>query len=488
MFRVLRRRALVIAATVLCAAGAQADESVRRFDDQLQSPLASRLMLALSKAGVPRDAASLVVVRLGERTPLVALNARTARNPASVMKMVTTFAALDVLGPGYRWKTEALANARPDANGRVRTLYVRGNGNPFWVTDEFNAFVRGIHARGVQQISGDLVLDRSYYDVPPGDPAAFDGKPQRVYNVLPTPLTLNFNALALLLVPNRDAYRLDVQVEPPVTTLGLDVDVTLTRSACETRNLDLDIELSNDDTGFARAALSGRFPRSCRAYEVVRALLDPTDQLIGAFEARWSALGADWSGGYRDGTVPDGSVAIFEQPSRTLGEITRLMNKFSNNVMARQIFLTVGAQSDEAPATLDKARGAVSEALVRNGVSTQKLFVDNGAGLSRDARVTAQTLIELLEAAWQHRYGPEFFAAMPVPGVDGTLAARFATGRYVGQAHVKTGTLDHVIGLAGLVQAKDGTRYLVAMMINERDIHLGTGRSLQKILLRALVP
>lgn len=467
---------------------AAATEPGDRFSDALGSPLAARLTHALEKAEVPTGAVSLIVQRIGDERPLVALNADVPRNPASVMKAVTTFAALDQLGPGYRWRTEAFADVRPDELGRVGTLYVRGNGNPFWVTDEFNAFVRGVYARGVQQITDELVLDRSYYALPPGDPGAFDDEPHRVYNALPTPLTLNFNSLSLLLVPNVAAHRLNVQVDPPVTTLGLDVDVLLKRRACERRHLDLSINVATDDTGFTRASLAGEFPNRCRAYEIVRALLDPTEQFVGAFEARWDALGGDWGGAFRDDVVPDDAVSIFEQPSRTLGEIARSMNKFSNNVMARQIFLTLGAESSDAPATVEKSRAAVLAALADHGINTTHLFVDNGAGLSRDARITARTLIELLEAAMRHRYSPEFFSAMPVPGVDGTLAVRFPEGRYVGQAHVKTGTLDHVIGLAGLVQATDGTRYLVAFMINHPGIHLGTGRSLQKIVLRALVP
>ncbi|MEO1576393.1 MAG: D-alanyl-D-alanine carboxypeptidase/D-alanyl-D-alanine-endopeptidase, partial [Pseudomonadota bacterium] len=447
----------VFAAPLALAADGPAGAS--GFADRVDTALAGRLLGALDSAKVPREAASLVVKRLGDAEPLVALNAQTPRNPASVTKMLTTFAALDTLGPGYRWRTEAFTNARPDDLGRVETLYVRGNGNPFWVTDEFNAFVRGLHSRGVQQITGELILDRSYYDLPPGDPGAFDDEPHRVYNVLPTPLTLNFNSLALLLVPNVAAHRLDVQVDPPVTTLGLDVDVLLKRRACERRNLDLSLNVNVDDTGYTRASLTGEFPNRCRAYEIVRALLDPTDQLVGAFESSFDALGGDWSGGYRDGVVPENAVAIFEQPSRTLGEIARSMNKFSNNVMARQIFLTLGAEAGEAPATLLKARAALHASLQNNGVSTTDLHVDNGAGLSRDTRVTARTLVELLEAAWAHRYGPEFFSAMPVPGVDGTLAVRFPEENLAGQAHVKTGTLDHVIGLAGLVQAGDGTRY-----------------------------
>ncbi|MFK8016580.1 MAG: D-alanyl-D-alanine carboxypeptidase [Gammaproteobacteria bacterium] len=169
----------------------------RAQTDSTADPLASAMLQALAALDVPADAASLVVRDLATGETLVSHLPDVPRNPASVMKAVTTFAALDQLGPGYRWTTEALIDTKPDAQGRVDTLYVRGNGNPYWVADDFNEFVRAVYARGVLDISGDLVLDRSYYETLGGDRAAFDDKEHRVYNVLPDPLSMNFGALSL---------------------------------------------------------------------------------------------------------------------------------------------------------------------------------------------------------------------------------------------------------------------------------------------------
>ena len=450
-------------------------------------PIARSMENALRKLEVPEDSASLIVRDLQSGQTLVSLNPDVPRNPASVMKIVTSFAALDQLGGGFRWRTEAFTDRKPDDVGRVRDVYLRGQGNPYWVADDFLAFVRALYTRGVRDIQGDLVLDRSYYDLEPGDPAAFDGKPLRVYNVLPDPLTMNFSSLSLLLVPNVAAHRLDIEVDPPVTTLGVDNRIKLKRAACKRQNMKLRMSVKDDDNGFRRARVRGEFPNGCREFELVRVLLDADDQLVGAFEARWNELGGGWSGGSRDGRVPADAVPLYEQLSPPLAEILRGVNKFSNNVMARQIFLTLGAQIDEPPATLDKSRAVLNDTFEALDISTDGLFVDNGSGLSRDARITATTLIELLETAWEHRAGPDFYSSLPVPGVDGTLRTKFDKGRYVGQAHVKTGTLDHVIGLAGVVHAYDGRRYLVAFLVNHQNVHQGTGLSLQKKLLRVLV-
>lgn len=450
-------------------------------------PVAITMRRSLKALDIPEGSASLIVRELDSGQTLVSLNADTPRNPASVMKIVTSFAALDQLGAGYRWRTEAFVNKKPDGIGRVQDVYLRGQGNPLWVADDFLAFVRGIYTRGVRDIQGDLVLDRSYYDVPPGDPAAFDGKPLRVYNVLPDPFTMNFSSLSLLLVPNVAAHRLDIQVDPPVTTLSVDNRVVLKRAACKRQNMRLRMGVDEDDNGFVSAQVRGEFPNGCREFELVRVLLDADDQLVGAFEARWDELGGSWSGGSREDEVPKDAVALYEQVSPPLAEILRGVNKFSNNVMARQVFLTLGAEVNEAPATLAKSRAAVASTLESLSIPVAGLFVENGSGLSRDARVSALTLIELLHAAWRHRAGPDFYSSLPVPGVDGTLKTRFEKGRFVGQAHVKTGTLDHVVALAGVVHAYDGRRYLVAFMLNHNNVHQGKGRSLQKKLLRVLV-
>lgn len=473
------RRWLMIVAAFGLATGAIAQTAVDPLDAQLRS--------AMSALKIAPESTSIIIRELGSRRTLVSLNPDTPRNPASVMKTVTTFAALDLLGPGFRWQTEALVSKRPDATGRVDDLYLRGGGNPLWVADDFNAFVAAIYARGVRQIDGDLILDRSYYDVPAGDRAAFDDKPHRVYNMLPDPLTLNFGSLSLLIVPNVAAHRLDVHVEPPVTTLGIDNQIALQRKACKRRNIRLRMNVDEDANGFTRARLTGEFPNRCREFELVRVLLDSVDQLVGAFDARWNELGGGWSGGQRESVVPEDAVALYKQSSPPLGDIIRSINKFSNNVMTRQMFLTIGAEQFEAPATLVKAREAVELSLTNNGIDTSDLFVDNGSGLSRDARVRASTLVDMFDVAFRHRYGSDFFAALPVPGVDGTLATRFDKGQFVGQAHIKTGTLDHVMAMGGLVQAHDGRRYLVTLIINQQDVHRGSGLSFQKKLLRLLV-
>lgn len=449
--------------------------------------LATTFERRLAQLDVPTGSVSALVRHLDTGTTLWSLNPATPRNPASVMKIVTAFAALDRLGPGHRWMHRAYAVTAPDGDGRIDDLYLYGEGNPFWVAGEFDEFVSDLHRVGVRDIAGDLVLDRSYYAQWDGDRSAFDGKGYRVYNVLPHPLAMNFNSLRLVLVPNAARRSLAVEVAPPVSNLIVDNRIDLQRKPCSKRHMALKMRVDDHADEATKVTLEGRFPSRCQSFELTRSLLSHEAQLLGAFTARWTQLGAHFDGGWRGGTVPDDAVLLHEQPSRPLGDLLRFTNKFSNNVMARQIFLTLGAQAYGPPATLDTARAALRQTLADNGLRFDELVIDNGAGLSREARISAASLMALLEHAWRHRYAMDFFSSLPVPGVDGTLESRFEKGVFVGRAYVKTGTLDDVSAMAGLVTRPDGERFLVALLINHRNVHRGAGRSLQKALLRELI-
>jgi D-alanyl-D-alanine carboxypeptidase/D-alanyl-D-alanine-endopeptidase (penicillin-binding protein 4) len=167
-----------------------------------------------------------------------------------------------------------------------------------------------------------------------------------------------------------------------------------------------------------------------------------------------------------------------------LAEVIRNVNKFSNNVMTRQLLLTVGAEAESPPGTEAKGRLAVANWLSAHGIGAPALFLENGSGLSRETRISAQTMANMLVLAWRHPYMPEFIASMPLSGMDGTMRNRFRGSDLAGRMHLKTGRLDHVYAIAGYVQASSGTRYVVVAFHNDTDVHRGPGGELQDALLR----
>lgn len=421
---------------------------------------------ALKGADIPTSAVSAYVQVVTAKAPLLALNAHGPMNPASVMKLVTTFAALEILGPGYTWSTDVLTSA-PVRNGLLEgDLYLRGSGDPKLSLEQFWLLLRQLRARGLREIHGDLILDRSLFDLGQQDPGSFDGQPLRAYNVVPDALLLNFKALKLVLSPNT-SNGVDVIAEPTPAQLQIESRLEVTDTICDNWRSSIRYEYldgAESGTQGPRLVFSGTYPRSCNVQEWSLAPLDHRTYDEALFRELWRELGGRFSGTVRDGpTPPDASpFASIESPPIT--EQIRDINKWSNNVMARQVFLSLGASRGQRPARESDGAVAIKSWLTARRLDMPELVLENGAGLSRHERISAASLARLLLAAWKSPVMPEFVASLPVMGVDGTLRRR--GGPAVGRAHLKGGTLDGVRTMAGYVLDSAGRYVVVVFMVN----------------------
>src|SRR5207248_4628168 len=171
--------------------------------------------------GVPLNRVAIVVHEVGKPKPLFAYDAERPMNPASVMKLVTTFAALELLGRDYRWKTEAYLGG-PMLDGALKgDLIVKGYGDPKITVEQWQAFMTMLRANGLDAIDGDLALDRSYFSLPAHDPAAFDAEPLKPYNVGPDPLLVNFKSVRLLFAPNETTGVVSIDTEPRLADVAV---------------------------------------------------------------------------------------------------------------------------------------------------------------------------------------------------------------------------------------------------------------------------
>jgi D-alanyl-D-alanine carboxypeptidase/D-alanyl-D-alanine-endopeptidase (penicillin-binding protein 4) len=420
---------------------------------------------ALQEAGIPASAVGIVVQAVDGGPPLLSHNAQQAMNPASAMKLVSTYAALEMLGPAYTWRTEVLADTSP-RDGRLKgNLYLRGSGDPKLALEQFWRLLRQLRQRGVSEISGDLILDRSAFALPAHDPGDFDQQPLRPYNAGPDALLVNFKSLSLLLQADAAGNAVRVIAETPSEGLHIDNRLSLGRGACGDWREQLTLVVKG-----LSIELSGSFPAACGERGLSLAPWTADRQVESLFRALWRELGGRFSGRVREGHTPPGATPLVVQESPTLGEIVRDINKYSNNVMARQLFLTLDS---ERPATIEGARRQLAGWLLANDLPLPELFIDNGSGLSRHARVSAAGLARLLEAAWRSPVMPELIASLPVAGVDGTLRKRLKNGSAAGRAHLKTGYLEGVRAIAGFVLDNSGKRWIVVGLINDPNARLG---------------
>jgi D-alanyl-D-alanine carboxypeptidase/D-alanyl-D-alanine-endopeptidase (penicillin-binding protein 4) len=426
---------------------------------------------SLKVAGIPLAATAVLVREVDAAKPLVAVNAHAAMNPASTMKLVTTFAALELLGPAYAWQTEAYASGALAEGVLTGNLHLRGNGDPKLSYDQFQRFLRQIRARGVREIRGDLVLDRSAFAPTENDTARFDAQPMRPYNVTPDALLLNFKTIRLMLLPNAASKTLTVATEPSPANLDLINQIHVTNGnggkngGCGDWKEGLRADAVNrGDT--TRLILTGSYPLACGEQVWNLAVQDHPRFALGLFRQLWAEVGGAFSGAVRDGDVPVDALPLGSFTSPALAEIVRDINKYSNNVMARQLLLTLGLEAGHRPARPEDGAAAIRGWLETRNLAMPELVLENGSGLSRHERISAGNLGRLLQAAWNSAVMPELMSSLPVSGIDGTMKKRLKSNGVTGQAHIKTGSLEGVKTMAGYVLDKSGRRWIVVFFVN----------------------
>lgn len=420
---------------------------------------------ALQQAGIPLSHVSVMIQPLDAERVHLSHNPDAAMNPASVMKLVTSFAALQQLGSRYTWPTEVWADGAVKDGVLDGDLVVKGYGDPGLTLEQVWLMQRELRARGVRHVRGDLVLDLSHFELPPMNPGAFDGEPLALYNAAPGALVANFNATTLRLKPNGDS----VWIVPDIALPGVAIrsDIRLSESAACNGWQDA-VTPAIPDAARRELVFSGRYPRGCGEQALSLNLFEPAATFDFIFRGLWAESGGTLSGK----TVPGMALAttpLLRFESLPLSDALIRLNKYSNNLMTRNLFLTLGAETYGAPATLDKGSRAVRAALEKHAIPTDKLVLENGAGLSRIERVTARTLNGVLRAASRSPLFAEFESALPIAALDGTLKRRFNGSPLAGNAHLKTGTLRDASALAGYVLTSRGRRVSFVMLVNHAN-------------------
>ena len=438
---------------------------------------------ALNYRQVPDDALSIYVEDLESGEVVLNWHEAEPRNPASVEKMVTTLVALDKLGPAYRWKTEVSFLGEINDGTLDGDIAIKGYGDPYLVTERFWQLLRDVKREGVSTIKGDLLIDDSFFDVGEYDPAAFDREPLRAYNVAPNALLTNFKVVRYYFEPTEDASGVDVRLEPSLDNLNIVNRLRVTNGSCRGYQRGITITPNED---VSRITFSGRFPNGCKIYAMDRAALSHNEFTYGLFRSLWKEVGGDFSGEWRNTQIDANQDPALTFYSLPLAEVIAKVNKHSNNVMAKQLLLTLAAEEIGPAGTEAKGRQVVDEWLAQRQLDIAPMNLANGAGLSRSARMTARHLGAMLRYAYESPFMPEYLSSLSLSGLDGTLSRRFRNNSLTGQAHMKTGSLDHVSAVAGYFQARSGKRFIVVTFLNHTDIHRGPGEEVQEALLRWL--
>ncbi len=437
----------------------------------------------LSARRIPGTSLSIYVRELGREQPIVSYNSEVARNPASTMKLVTTYAALEILGPAYSWQTRAYASGEIRNGNLDGDLFLVGGGDPFMTADRWWGFVSGLRQKGFSRVTGDVVIDNSYFAPQGEDRSLFDNQPYRSYNVLPDALMINFQTITLNVIPDAATGTVRANAYPWPANLTIDNAVQLRRGPCRRGSAGVAIAMPDGPNG-SRINLGGRYASGCGQYSVRRAVMRAPDFAYGTFKTLWEQSGGTLGGNMRQGVLPPGARQIYSHDSLTLAEIIRLVNKFSSNLMARHLLLTLAAENDGTPASTAAGQRVIREFLSSKGISIPDLVIENGSGLSRRERITAVGLAEVLEAAHESQFMPEFSASLPLSATDGTLRRRFRSPEMQGRLRMKTGSLEDVSALAGYIHAASGRTYVAVVILNHATADQGAGMAVQTALVK----
>lgn len=392
--------------------------------------LPDNVVSTLRRLGLNEAGMSTYVRNVRGGPALLASNSDRASSPASTMKLVTSYVALGSLGPNYRWPTELYVTGNI-AGGVLRgDVILKGYGNPDFRENDLVEMLQALRQHGVQHIAGNVYVDRTYFQLPYEQPGAFDGQVNAAYNAQPDALLYN------------------------------------ERGSCyEFRNL------------------KGQIQRICPLPRNAKAVADLNTNLFGGFWKIWvGMLGGNLQGSFHEGRVPQQAQLLYRHQSKPLAEILKTVNKDSNNVMARQIMLSVGAQQLGAPGTPRKGAEATGRWLESRGLYFPELRLENGAGLSRIERISARNLGEMLVDAFNSPYRDALMESLPALGMEGTVKNRLKRSAARGYGRFKTGTLRNVRALAGYLQSMDGQIYAISILHNDPSVGSGAKSAHDKLV------
>jgi D-alanyl-D-alanine carboxypeptidase/D-alanyl-D-alanine-endopeptidase (penicillin-binding protein 4) len=422
------------------------------------------IQAAIKRSGIPSKDISIYIKEAGKGSRTVAsLNALQTRTPASVIKVLTTYAAVLKLGFDYRWPTQFYRQGSLKNGILHGDLIIKGFGDPTLDTDDLEEIVSRIKAAGIRKITGNIVIDRSYFNVGNKNSSKFDENPYSPYNAMPDAMMFNERVSTICVAPNKN----DVHKKHPDGSYIVHNQLQRVNKPCRGRYSWPRIKI-DDSKAVPEVWLKGKISKRCGKRDICKVITKPYKSFYYALKDTLQEGGIEVKGRMRLHKVPKDARILFTHYSKFLEKIVSRTAKKSNNLYARHLLLFLGARLYGAPATLDKGRRAVRQILQKHGALASGLLkIDNGSGLSRNAKLNARILARMLDNAYS-RYGMRWMKTLSIAGVDGTIKRRFRGTIVRNRAWMKTGTLKRVKNIAGYVKNKKGRYYTAVIIVNTK--------------------
>jgi D-alanyl-D-alanine carboxypeptidase/D-alanyl-D-alanine-endopeptidase (penicillin-binding protein 4) len=413
------------------------------------------------------------------------LNSEQKFIPASITKLVTSAMVLEKLPPGTKLKTDLLSDASIE-NGTLKgNLYLRGGGDPSFVSETMWVLVNSFLRTQVKIIEGDIVVDDTLFDPTRFDSSRQDVRVDRAYDAPTGAMSFNWNSVNIFVRPSSksgepaavfaDPENDYVQLKNEVKTVGSggSSSVSVEREGRTGSEGDLVI-------------VKGKIPVGAKEVVVYKNITRP--DLWSGFNLRQflHQRGIEVHGKIRSGTTPAAATVLADVESKSIEHILSDMNKFSNNFVA-EMLAKGAAATVQKPGTIAKAMDMEKDYLLNLGIKRDDFELKNPSGLTRDNRLTAHALWKVLADLQKNfEVQPEMMSSLPISGIDGTLKKRMKGTIAEREVRAKTGFLTGVVSLAGYASRKDGRVIPFVMMYNGSDDE-GSVRALFDRLCLAIV-
>jgi D-alanyl-D-alanine carboxypeptidase/D-alanyl-D-alanine-endopeptidase (penicillin-binding protein 4) len=418
----------------------------------------------IQKSGIPKNDISIYIKETGNGgREIASLNASKTRTPASVIKVLSTYAAVLKLGFDYRWPTQFYSKGKIKNGVLKGDLLVKGFGDPTLSTKHLENIVEKIKAKGIKRITGNIVIDRSYFAVGTKNNSGFDKHTYSPYNAMPDAMMFNERVSTICITPKKN----DVHKKVVDGSYIIKNNLQRVNKPCRGRYSWPAFKIDNS-SAIPEVLLQGKISKRCGTRNICKVITEPYKSFYYALKDALNKAGVNVQGTMRLHKIPSNAHILFTHYSENLEKIISKTAKKSNNLYARHLLLFLGAKMYGAPATLSKGRKAIEYILRSKGaLGAGMLSIDNGCGLSRTAKLNAKLLAGVYDDAYK-RYGNRWMKTLSIAGVDGTIKRRFRGTVVKNRAWMKTGTLKRVKNIGGYVKSKNGRLYTVVILVNTK--------------------
>ena len=421
----------------------------------------------IKKHQIPENKLSIILEDSESGERLISINPSTTRSPGSVTKIFTAFSAFDVLGKDFKWKTEAYIEQRAKKQKKIDRLLIKGGGDPTFSLDDLEGLVKKIRSKGIDEISEGIYFDLSFFKQRKKSTGSFDQSPLRPYNSMHSALIVNSNRLDLKFSFTPEQKKLDVSPLFLPSDVIIQNNLSIGAGNCS----DFRSQVSFREQyrkKLLTIVIEGVYPSKCLEKDHDLAITKTEHYFFGAFKKLWLESGGKINGYFKKHNKNSKDILIAEIVSDDLSGAIRLMLKESDNLSARNIFLSLGYQSNRKEYRL--MRRLSYESMKKNKIHWHySNFIENGSGLSRKTKIKPESVISLIQKIDEDDKYSEIESMLPVSGIDGTLKNIYRSETLRGQMRLKTGTLNGVRCLAGFITSKSGKEYRFVFMHNNFD-------------------